>query len=133
MADGDLIGVLMALPAEYPLKLYQGDAWHMTIRVRERIDEDTLGPYLDLTDVTPMAQIRNGAGELMADVTCELGDQEDPDELGMVRFSLLSEDTTDFPTSSGSKWDFQLDFGGGEIRTYLRGNVTVSAEVTKAS
>lgn len=123
----------MALPAVYNLALYQGDAWHMTIRVRERLPDDTLGDYLDLTGVVPKAQIRDSNGELMGEIDCELGDQGDPDELGMVRFALLSADTTDFSTASGSKWDFQLDFGGGEIRTYLKGSVNVSAEVTRAS
>jgi hypothetical protein len=121
----------MALPTVYDLNLYQGDAWHMTVRVRERIDEDTLGDYINLTGVEPAAQIRSNAGELLADIVCEPGDQGDPDELGMVRFSLLSEDTTDFPPGSGNKWDFQLDFGGGEIRTYIKGKVNVAAEVTK--
>lgn len=121
----------MALPATYNLTLYQGDAWHMTIRVRERLPDDTLGDYVDLTGVTPKAQIRDANGELMGEITCEVGDQGDPDELGMVRFSLLSDDTTDFSTASGSKWDFQLDYGGGEIRTYLGGNVSVKAEVTR--
>ncbi len=120
----------MALPATYNLALYQGDAWHMTIRLRERDEDGELADYVDLTDGEPKAQIRDLEGELMGEITCELGDQEDPDELGMVRFSLLSETTSEF-TGNG-KWDFQMDFGGGEIRTYLKGNVSVALEVTKA-
>lgn len=122
----------MALPAVFDLNLYQGDAWHMAVRVRERNEDDTPGDYIDLTDVVPQAQIRTRElGELMADITCELGDQEDEDHVGEVNFSLLSDVTSDF-TENG-KWDFQLDFGDGEIRTYLKGNVNVSSEVTRAS
>ena len=105
--------------------MYAGDSWKMGIRLRSQNSNGSAGSYLDLTGATPTAQIRDAAGVLLVDITCVLEDQDI--NTGLVTLSLTPAQTT---TLLNGKWDFQLELDG-DVRTYLAGNVTVTAEVTR--
>lgn len=128
-------------PGTQDITIYQGDDYELFFRVRALVwDPDANGgaggyvpgDYVDLTGFTPKAQIRPSAGSatLLAEFTATLANQTDPDTKGGVYLTLDSAETTDLPTTGG-KWDVQLTEDATlKVQTYLRGSVTVTAEVT---
>lgn len=120
------------VPPTYALSIYQGDSVAFSYRARARTSTGGPGPYIDLTDCVPKAQLRTSEtdGTVIAEFTATLGDQTLAAEKGMVRLALshtqtaaLSEDTY--------VWDTQVTFPDGTVRTYLRGPVTLVKEVTR--
>lgn len=115
-------------PAAYDLNMYQGDTFSLTLRLRATNPDGTLGAYLDLTGATPKAQVRDGAGRLIVDLTTTLLDQTVTP--GGVRISLTHTQTAALAPGA-LRWDFQVTSADGTtVTTYLKGGVNVTGEVT---
>jgi hypothetical protein len=119
----------------------QGDTWRFSFRyVATPAEGVTPAVYRDLTGLTPKMQIRKKPGGevfLTFDVAAEpatgvtLGDQGDPDEVGLMTFYAASTDTGF--KAADYYYDVQLSDGGTppEVETFLSGTFTVMAQVTE--
>jgi hypothetical protein len=118
------------IPATLDITIYQGDDFSFSFRVRTKNPDGTTGAYVDLTGYTPAAQIRatEAATSSLADFTATIDDQVATP--GQVTLSLTNVQTTALPTTGGV-WDVQLTDGAGKIQTYIKGAVTVIAQVTR--
>jgi hypothetical protein len=65
-----------------------------------------------------------------AEFAYTLGNQTDPTTVGGVNL-LLSHTITAALLPGPYKWDMQLTFPDGTVATYMAGNATVVAEVTR--
>jgi len=123
----------MAAPGSYNLEIYQGDTFKVTVRLRSRNADGSLGAYLDLTGCTAKAQIRSteASDTVIAEFVTEILDQTATP--GGVKLSLTHGVTAALaPTSAaGELWDMQITFADGTVTTYLRGGVKITAEVTR--
>jgi hypothetical protein len=120
----------MATPATYNLNIYQGDTFAFTFRLRSTNPDGSLGAYVNLTGCTAKSQIRDGSGTLIVELTAEILDQSTT--LGGVTLSLTHDQTAALEVESGLLWDVQITTAGGVVTTYLKGTVTVTAEVTQS-
>lgn len=121
----------MAGPARYDLSIYQGDDFSLTLRLREQNPDLTLGAYIDLTGATAKAEIRATAASatVLAEFTATVLDQTVTP--GGLQLSLTHDQTAGLAAGVNGVWDIQVT-QAGLITTYLHGNVTVTAEVTRA-
>lgn len=109
------------LPSNFDLVLYRGDYFPMKVSLK-----NPSGTALDLTGYTAKASIRSS--------------YEDPTTFnftstinaaaGEVDIILPSSVSSTIPAGSYI-WDFQVTEPGGNVRTYIAGDVTVYDEVTK--
>ncbi len=120
----------MPLPVVYDLDIYQGDTIENYFRIRGKTASGQPGPYINLTGTTPKAEIRvnESSAIVMATFTCALDDQTVSP--GGVTLKLSHAQTL---TISNGVWDLQFINSLGEVRTYLRGSVTVYKEVTRSA
>lgn len=122
-------------PAVYDLTIYQGDTFKLPFRLRDSVTR----AFLDLTGVTVAAEIRTAtsANTALAVFTGVVQDQSTTP--GGVLLSLTAGATATLsPTLNTTTnkntpyvWDVQLIWPDGSIETYLRGSVTVTAQVTR--
>lgn len=117
------------IPGSKNLQLYQGDTFHMIVRLKRK-DPDVGEVYLDLTDCVVTAQIREVelSPSPLTEFTTTLLDQTDPDTRGGIAMNLDSSQTT---TLIKSKYDLQVVWPDDDVKTYLRGDITIMAEVTR--
>lgn len=112
------------LPATLPLALYRGDsyAWKFTLYA----DANKTQPA-DLTGVTAKAEIRptSGATPIIA-MTCTVT------QPNVINVKLLANAWgTTSPAKAGiAIWDLQLTYAAGDVKTIVRGDVTVTGDVT---
>lgn len=125
------------IPAVKDLVLYQGDSFNLFARFRQAVwDPSTLtyvpGSYINLTGVTPKAQIRKTTATttVVAEFAFTLGNQSDPNTVGSVNFTL-SHSIMAAVVAGDYVWDVQLTFADASVATYLAGAVSVIAEVTR--
>lgn len=120
----------MALPGDRPLELYVGDTrtWRTTV-----YEDDGTTP-MDLTGKTWLAQVRANDGAsstVMATFTVDSTDAA----TGVLVLTLPAAEAANLvKESEGEKkpaWDLQ-GTEAGEVRTYLRGKVTVRGDVSRA-
>lgn len=111
-----------AMPANYDLIVYQGDALSFTITVK-----DSIGAAVNLTGYTAKAQLKTSYsdGSPIAFVTTITTPAS-----GVVSVYLAPATTTALIPGSAYIYDFQLTAPGGDVRTYLKGDVTVLPQVT---
>jgi hypothetical protein len=111
----------MQAPGVYPLALYRGD----THRWQARLWDDTAGGTpVDLTGSTVAAEIRDKPGgtfvvELEATITPP----------NIIDVAIDGEAMWATCPSKGV-WDLQITNPDGDVRTVLRGDVTVTGDVT---
>lgn len=129
-------------PVLQDISVYQGDTFDFFFRVRERVwdpalEEYVAGNYINLTGWSGKSQIRASADAtaVLAEFTVTISDQAVTP--GGVLLVLTPAQTaalpaTASPTVPAAIWDVQLTNGAGEIRTFIRGAVTVTREVTRA-
>lgn len=105
------------------LTIYQGDdmAWIVTVTL-----EDNVTPA-DITGYTAVAQIRRGAADSDPVVVTTFTTAVVSPEVSMS----LSHDQTEL-LCGRYVWDLQLTSPAGIVTTILKGNVAVTAEVTRA-
>lgn len=108
------------LPENYDLVLYKGDTFTMNLSFT-----DSNNVVLDLTGYVAKCQIRSTFSAVTSyDAACTV---DGPSGTVTVKFDAATTETI----SAGSYvWDFQLTSAGGDVRTYLAGDVTVYDEVT---
>lgn len=116
-------------PATQNIEIYKGDTFQLFFRIRNRLPNGDPGDYVNLTGQTPKAQIRatEATASVLAEFTATLGDQTTFP--GSVLLELSAATTTSL--ASGGVWDVQLTNGSGQVRTYLKGQVTLLPEVTR--
>lgn len=122
----------MALPVGKNLTIYKGDSYALSFRLRGRTSTGNPGAYVDLTGATAKAQIRatETSNTVIAEFATEIPTQAGSD-LGRVNLSLTPEQTGD-PAFDNGKWDVQILFPDGSVKTFLRGDVLVTKEITRA-
>ena len=112
------------LPATYPLALYRGDSY--TWQFALWADTDKTQP-VDLAGVTPKAELRvaPGSDPVMA-MPCTVTVPN------LIEMKLPAASWDDFVlTKAGAAvWDLQLTYATGEVKTIIRGDVTIAADVT---
>ncbi len=109
----------MARPADYPLSLYRGDSYSWLFRFWN--DEAKTDPT-DFTDCTAEAEVRNRkAGDVIMTLTCMIVDNE-------ITVVMTADDWDDWVYSTGV-WDLQVTYPGGEVVTYVAGDVTIDGDV----
>lgn len=113
------------MPGNFPLKLYRGDSRRWEFRLWKNIEKTEPA---DLTDVVAESEIRNGtAGSLIVVLECTV---QLPNSIVV---QLSSEMSRLLPLPPAGVWDLQLTYAGGDVRTILAGQVTVTADVTGSS
>jgi hypothetical protein len=123
-------------PAQCDIQIYRGDYFEITLRLREGTLNGiayTPGPYLDLTDWVPKAEIRatvDSTGAPMATFTTEVLDQTVPETKGGVHLFLPAAQSAGLSAAT-AVWDVQLTDKQGRVYTYLRGTVTITKDVTR--
>jgi hypothetical protein len=119
--------------ATIDIELKRGDSWDALVRVKGRNGAGDL-VYLDLTGVTPKAQIRTtpDATSVLAEITCTITDQVTT--TGGVLLRLEDTDTSSLQATTNAKWDLELKWPGvnGDRKTVVEGNVTVTLDTTHA-
>ena len=111
------------LPGKYDLGLYRGDSYAWRIQLWDDAD---LSDPTDLTGATVAAEIRDKpAGPIIVELDCAVTLPN------IVDMTMTPAMWVDCPAKG--VWDLQLTFTGGEVRTVLRGAVTVTADVTEST
>lgn len=111
-----------AMPKNYDLSIYEGDAVKFTVTVK-----DSSSVAINLTGYQAKAQLKTGFDDTNAiDFVCTI---TTPTE-GVVSVYLAPATSAALTPGATYIWDFQLTEPGGDVRTYLAGDVTVVPEVT---
>lgn len=112
------------LPATLPLALYRGDsyAWRFTLYA-----DDAKTQPADLTGVTAKAEIRAATGATPAIAMACLVTQPN-----LIDVKLPAEAWTPMTLarSGVAIWDLQLTYSSGEVKTIIRGDVTITGDIT---
>ena len=119
------------LPVSRNIQIYKGDSFALSFRLRSRDVNGDPSDYVDLSGCTAKAQIREteDSSSIIAEFDAEVPTQTGTD-LGRVNLSLEPAVTGAAGFIAG-KWDVQLTFPDGAVKTYLNGSVTVIKEVTR--
>lgn len=111
------------MPGNFNLQMYRGDTAYWDFRLWE--DTEKTIPT-DLTDVEAKAEIRDKpSGAIITEITLFV---ELPN---IIHASVLPEVTEILPPKG--VWDLQLTYLNGVIATVLRGDVTVTPDVTDSA
>jgi hypothetical protein len=117
-------------------KIYRGDDWQYggiplgafaggILHVK-----DNTGSLVNLTSWALKAQIRTGPGAANpVDIVCTKTNQStDP---GGFTLTLTATTTAAMQPTTSSTWDLQLTDPAGKVSTYMKGSVTVEADITQ--
>lgn len=108
----------------YDLNVYQGDTYTFSV---EWNDSD--GNPKDLSLYTPRMQIRDTRNRLQVDLSLNNGIEiNDHDE---IIVTLLPAQTASLSENTSYEYDLEMKKSDDEIETILRGNVIVTAGITK--
>lgn len=124
---------MASLPAIYNLEIYQGDDYSQEFRLSTTDDNGTFVDYMDLTGSTGSAQIRATAQATGSPITTFVV-TIDPDQVGnkgKFTISLTHAVAAALPVTTTAVWDLQFVDALAVTRTYLKGSVTIYAEVTR--
>lgn len=125
-------------PVTQDIVIYEGDFFDFFFRLRQRVYDaasDSLvpGPYIDLTGWTFKSQIRASPSASTAiDFDAAISDQVVTP--GGVYLSLAAAVTANLAAALNNNagvWDVQGTNPAGEPRTYIRGAVALTPQVTK--
>ena len=122
----------MALPESRNIDIYKGDTYGFSFRLRDRTPTGARGAYVDLTGCTAKAQIRSteDTPTVLVEFTASIPNQTVAENKGRVNLALTPAQTAAL-TFTKAVWDVQITFPDGVIRTYLKGAVTLTKEVTR--
>lgn len=108
-------------PADLQLEIYRGDSQRMRIKLFDQQQQP-----IDLTDVTPRAEIRDRpAGTQITILTCSVTLPN------IIEIYLPAGESRKLPVKG--VWDLQLTYSSGEVKTPLAGQVVVTPDVTDSS
>jgi hypothetical protein len=111
----------MTTPETYVLNIYRGDnyAWQFVFW-----NDAAKTDPLDLTDVTPKAEIRNKpGGNRVTEMTCAV-------TLPNIIDLTLSAANSHTLQPGQRVWDLQLTYLSGDVSTLLAGPVLITGDVT---
>lgn len=110
-----------AQPIALDLNLYAGDDFSMLLTFTEAngLPWDASGIWAAQVRATPSST------EILADFTVDMTQAA----TGKVRLSLTGDQVRTIPTTGSSMWDAERT-AGGLTRTFYRGKVTVTQDVT---
>jgi hypothetical protein len=111
----------MTLPASKSLDLYRGDTYPLAVRIwSDAID----GTPADLTDVVPRAELRTDPGDaLILAMDCVV-------ELPNVVHVTIGAGAWPDTVTARARWDLELTYPSGAVRTILAGPVRIVDDVT---
>ena len=120
----------MTLPATKSLDLYRGDTYPLAARLWS--DPEMTAP-VDLSDVVPHAQLRTDPSvtpgpvpeELILEMTCVV-------ELPNVIHVTIDASSWPAWAPAAARWDLELTYPSGAVRTILAGRVRIIQDVTVA-
>jgi hypothetical protein len=111
-----------AMPENVDLVIYQGDTCRFTVTVT-----DANGTVINLTGYTAAAQLKSDFDDATpTNFTCTISTPAS----GIVSVVMSAATTAGLTPGSDYIWDVQVTQPGGDVRTYLAGDVTVVPEVT---
>lgn len=114
------------LPATYPLALYRGDSYAWQFKLWA--DANKTEP-VDLTGVVAKAEMRVAPGTDPAmTMTCTITQPNIID----VELPALEWDKFNLTKAGAAIWDLQLTYDSGDIKTVVRGVVSITADVTES-
>lgn len=124
MADivypGQLAGQLQQLPANYDLSLYKGDYFQTSVVLK-----DNSGSPINLSGYTAKCSIKSGYSAVDGwNATCTITAVDGRVDIMFPSSVMETIDAGDYI------WDFQVTNPGGNVRTYLTGDVKIWDEVT---
>jgi hypothetical protein len=106
-------------PAWFPLALYRGDSHHWQYVLWG--DSAKTQP-IDLTDVVVAAQMRDRSdGTTIVQLDCSV---RLPNTIDVLLDAVSS------ATAPIGQWDLQLTYSDGRVITVVRGNVSVTGDIT---
>lgn len=113
-----------AMPTNYDLRIYQGDTLRFTVTIK-----DPNGVPVNLTGYSVDAHLKeNFLDNAPIEFTCAVTTPTS----GVVSVLLPAIITSGLDANKSYIWDFQVTDTGGDVRTYLAGDVKVLPEVTSA-
>lgn len=109
-----------SMPSNYDIEIYEGDTFKFRLTLT-----DANGAALNLGGYTAKAQLKtNYADTSPIEFVCVITLPN------IVDISLAASTTATLDVNESYIYDVQLTSAGGEVRTYLTGDVTVRPEVT---
>ena len=113
----------MQQPGRFDLELYRGDSYRWQARLWEDVAN---GTPTDLTGATAEAEIRDkSAGTHVVVLDCAITPPN------LIDVEMTPEMWATCPTKG--VWDLQVTDAAGAVRTVLRGDVTVTLDVTDST
>jgi hypothetical protein len=110
-------------PVSYAMVIYRGDSYAWQFKLWNEADHSAL----DLTGVTPKAEIRNKpGGPTITELTCSI-------TLPNIIDATLSAALSHALRAGQSVWDLQLTYAGGAVTTVVNGPVVVIGDVTDST
>lgn len=111
-------------PKRYDIELYQGDTFMFTMTLKNG------STPINITGWTPLAQIRKVSDETLGetpalDATVPTGTD------GVVLIGLSNTETGALDGDTEYKYDIQLEDASGNIRTFIGGKITITADITE--
>lgn len=127
----DVVNAGVPEPAVVNLPIYRGDPVYAPFRLYTTTDGGVTKDYYDLTGYTINAQVRKHPDD--TDVLLELTvtvPTQTGDDLGRFLLEAAETDTAGLPALV-ARWDVQLTDTGGVRRTWMRGAVPITGDVTR--
>lgn len=119
-------------PAVVNLPIYRGDPVYAPFRLYSTDDGGVTKTYFDLTGYEIVAQVRRHPDDtdVLLDLTVTVPTQTG-DDVGRFLVEADELDTADLPAVV-ARWDCQLTDGDGVRRTWMRGAVPITGDVTRS-
>jgi hypothetical protein len=124
------------IPGNHDVTLTTGDTFRLFFRARAKNPDGSPGAYFNFTGKFPKAQLRSSTGTLLAEFTATLGDQVNYPGSILLRLGPIT--TEALTPGSGNKYDVQVSSAApgtltnaDDNDTYLKGSVTIVADVTE--
>jgi len=117
--------------AYWKIKIDQGESWSMLLRLKNPATEDDPATPIDLTGYDVRMQVRESITSPTPLLTLELGDGITVDASEGEILLTVADDVTAVWAWRYGVYDLEIESPGGETTRLLRGEVEVSAEVTR--
>lgn len=107
--------------------VYTGDSWDRTFRVR-----NADGTYMNLSGLTPLAQIKDNTGALITTFSVLVYDQTVDATRGAFMLALIPAQTAALPIGVGGVWDVEFSNATRSyVYTPLAGTISWTQDVSR--